>query len=146
MRQMLRDQFTAQTIRSNLLYLFIYFLLGESVTVWFGTVRLEKISTFLLRYLHHWCLCVICCCLQYYIYIYTYIYSKLVWVWFLLAILSCLALKHFKTIAVVSPDSNMSSIQTCTVVPEGFFLNLNPAYNKKTETKNRVLWVIFEIS
>lgn len=32
MRQMLRDQFTAQTIRSNLLYLFIY-LLGESVTV-----------------------------------------------------------------------------------------------------------------
>lgn len=33
MRQMLRDQFTAQTIRSNLLYLFIYFLLGESVTV-----------------------------------------------------------------------------------------------------------------
>lgn len=25
MRQMLRDQFTAQTIRSNLLYLFMYF-------------------------------------------------------------------------------------------------------------------------
>lgn len=28
MRQMLRDQFTAQTIRSNLLYLFIYFFTG----------------------------------------------------------------------------------------------------------------------
>lgn len=70
--------------------------------------------------------------------LYIYIYCKLVCVWFLLAILSCLALKHFKTIAVVSPDSNMSSIQTCTVVPEGFFLNLNPAHNKKTKTKNRV--------